>query len=200
MKLDKCGGAHKNPLLSFSLTLNIKKPHRYNNLFNSERKAAKWPRRVPLIKLRLVSPCSSIQLTRIIPEQIRRNPHVYLTSATRRNCDRRRNRCCRKRTRQSKRCLFTSLADVVPARSVSVPLPLPLPGRCEATPAPSFIARLPLVRRRRRRCAHFHMALLMHNIEPGFWAHLVTHLSQPQEPLTGLLGASAGKQVMLCSN
>lgn len=123
MKLDKCGGARKNPLLSFSLTLNIKKPHRYNNLFNSERKAAKWPRRVPLIKLRLVSPCSSIQLTRIIPEQIRRNPHVYLTSATRRNCDSRRNRCCRKRTRQSKRCLFTSLADVVPARSVSVPSP-----------------------------------------------------------------------------
>lgn len=199
MKFDKYSGTHKNPLFSLSLTLNIKKPHRYNNLFNSERKAVKWPQRVPLIKLRLVSPCSSIQLTRIIPEQIRRNPHFYLTSATRRNCGSRWNRCCRKRMRQSN--VASSLHSLMSSRlgpSPSPPLPPPPPERCEATPAPSFIA--PLVRRHRRCCAHFHMASLIHNIEPGFWARLVTHLSQPQEPLTGPLGASAAKQVMLCSN
>lgn len=106
------------------------------------------------------------------------------------------------KTNASVKNVASSLHSLGPVRlrPSPPPPPAPLPGRCEATPAPSFIAPLPLVRRRRRRCAHFHMALLMHNIEPGFWARLVTHLSQPQEPLTGPLGASAGKQVMLCSN
>lgn len=90
---------------------------------NLERKAVKWPQRVPIIMLILVSPCSSIQLTRIIPEQIQRNPHFYLTSATRRNCSSLWNRCCQNQMCQSN--IASSLADIIRAQSVSVFSPPP---------------------------------------------------------------------------
>lgn len=48
-------------------------------------------------------------------------------------------------------------------------------------------------------CAHWGLYIHIHSLahayyRAGFWAHLVTLLSQPQEPLTAPLGDSAGNK------
>lgn len=122
MKLDKIRW-HAKTIHSFHFPLTLNAKNHIENKKNtySERKAVKWPQHVPIIMLILVSPPCSVQLTRIIPEQIRRNPYFYLTSATRQNCNSLWNRCCHKRMCQSN--VASSLADITLAQPVFLFLP-----------------------------------------------------------------------------